>query len=363
MAKIITDKEIFEKLIGTVISCEDYKKDKNSSKKYINPHGIELRLGNEARFLNTSNNSEKRTLKERQYLILKPGDSALVSSYESINFSKEISEKLFKDKYLMGLIHPTTTMMREGVSQVSTKIDTGFQGDLNWMIRNNSGHEIVVGYKEPLYKLSVFLLDKDEQPEKFYGENPKDQFQHTKGIFDSIRTIPAHIPEENRIELSVKSDDLSREKLREQGYPFNQVAQEFQRIDGEFEAVHKRIDRLEDRIKEAKDDLTKKIEGQTSSISGKIKESESAFDEKLEQKFEKWSHQIQEIIMSKVDNLVRDSQSKTIAILMAGMTFLASMTGFVLHIASLPKWVLPVSGMVLSVLILIVWKVLFSKNK
>jgi len=34
---------------------------------------------------------------------------------------------------IMGLITPTTTMMREGISQVATKIDAGFKGrDLLW---------------------------------------------------------------------------------------------------------------------------------------------------------------------------------------------------------------------------------------
>ena len=36
---------------------------------------------------------------------------------------------------LMALITPTTTMMREGAMNVTTKVDAGFVGQLNWGLR------------------------------------------------------------------------------------------------------------------------------------------------------------------------------------------------------------------------------------
>src|ERR1051326_7133359 len=120
MAKILADHEI-KRLIGDVIV--------NGDAKLLNPNGIELRLGKNVRFHSTG---DERELSAGQYLKVSPGETVIISSLEQIDFTAPTTQKHFKDSMLMGFITPTTTMMREGISQVSTKIDAGFRGNLNW---------------------------------------------------------------------------------------------------------------------------------------------------------------------------------------------------------------------------------------
>ena len=90
-------------------------------------------------------------------------------------------------------------MMREGISQVATKIDAGFRGNLNWSLRNGSAKDLVIQYGEPMFKLTLFLLDGHETPEIAYGDDPKHQYQDTEGIMRSKRRIPADIPKSKMI--------------------------------------------------------------------------------------------------------------------------------------------------------------------
>jgi deoxycytidine triphosphate deaminase len=46
----------------------------------------------------------------------------------------------------MAFVTPTTTMMREGIMQSSTKIDSGFRGTLNWGLRNSSIKDFILEF-------------------------------------------------------------------------------------------------------------------------------------------------------------------------------------------------------------------------
>src|SRR5207245_3121179 len=122
-----------------------------------------------------------------------PGETVAISSLEQIDFSAEAVRKLLPDSMLMGFITPTTTMMREGISQVATKIDAGFRGVLNWGLRNGSTKDLILQYGEPIFKLTIFLLGEDERPEVPYGDRPNDSYQDSAGIVRSARHIPADI--------------------------------------------------------------------------------------------------------------------------------------------------------------------------
>lgn len=116
MAKILADKAI-ERLFGSVLV--------NADAQLINPNGIELRLGKYVLFHFTGEEAE---LGEGLFLKVSPGESVVISSLELIDFKAETVRGILPGKMLMGLITPTTTMMREGISQVATKIDAGFRG-------------------------------------------------------------------------------------------------------------------------------------------------------------------------------------------------------------------------------------------
>lgn len=182
MAKILADRDI-ARLIGTVLIDAD--------REFINPNGIELRLGRQVHFHSTGEEAE---LQPGLFLRVNPGETVSISSLEKIDFTAETVGTLFGDTMLMGFITPTTTMMREGISQAATKIDAGFTGNLNWGLRNGSIKELILRYGEPIFKLTIFALDKDESPDLAYGERPKDSYQGTEGVRRSTRTIPADIP-------------------------------------------------------------------------------------------------------------------------------------------------------------------------
>jgi deoxycytidine triphosphate deaminase len=104
----------------------------------INPNGIELRLGKNVRFLSTG---EELHLEPEQFLKVCPGETVLISSLEKIDFTRETVQKHFPKCMLMAFITPTTTMMREGILEASTKVDAGFGGILNWGLRNGSAKD------------------------------------------------------------------------------------------------------------------------------------------------------------------------------------------------------------------------------
>ena len=234
---------------------------------------IELRLGSQVRFGSTG---EKKDIKEGTYLVIKPGEKVFISSFEEIDFSKQSVEKIFGEKSaLIGFINPTTTMMREGISQAATKIDSGFQGNLSWSIRNGSAKEKVIRHGESIFKLTIFLLDnEDELPNTFYGDDVSDTYQHSTGLEESSRLVPSDIGKERRIE-STYAEKFSLETLKEMGGAYSHMAKELERIeghiDGKFNILSQEIDRVDKDIKQIKLDIQDHIKHTEMSIIDSIK--------------------------------------------------------------------------------------------
>ena len=265
MAKILPDKEV-RKLLGSVIL--------NADEKRINPNGIEIRLGEAVLFHSTD---EEKELGPAMFLKVLPGESVTISSYERFDFTKETIGKLFPGCDMMALITPTTTMMREGIMQSATKVDSGWSGTLNWGLRNNSIRDFVLGYGEPIFKLTFFLLEGDEIPEIPYGDRPDDRYQNSDGIARSTRSIPASIAKKQFVSSSVERLD-PKKQLREAGYPFNHISSELTELHGKFEVVSKDVLLLTDKIgKEAKT-LSDKVDESQKTVLEKV---ESLFDRKF----------------------------------------------------------------------------------
>src|SRR5712692_5543157 len=182
VAKILADRNI-RSLIGSVLMEAD--------EKLVNPNGIELRLGKYVLFHSTDEEAE---LGPGLFLKVSPGETVAICSMELIDFRADTVKRLLPGSMLMGFITPTTTMMREGISQVATKIDAGFRGILNWGLRNGSIQKLTLQYGEPIFKLTLFALDREESPDIAYGIREKDSYQNTDGIARSSRRIPADIP-------------------------------------------------------------------------------------------------------------------------------------------------------------------------
>ncbi len=274
MAKILADRDIKNPLGKILIDADP---------ELINPHGRELRLGGDVHFHSTG---EEKALKEGRFLRVNPGEPVSIASIETIDFTAQTVQLLFPEQMLMGLITPTTTMMREGISQVTTKIDAGFRGGLNWGLRNGSISQLTLKYGEPIFKLTVFLLSKDEAPELAYGGRPKDSYQDATGIARSIRSLPADIPKSKVVSSGLDKID-PKKQLREAGYPFDHIGTELTALHGKFEVVSSDVLMMKDEFSRRTNELSDKIVSETTSLSGKIEETRDSVLEKVETLFDR----------------------------------------------------------------------------
>lgn len=297
MAKILADHEI-KKLLGSALV--------DAEEQHINPNGIELRLGKHIRFHSTG---EKRELSSGLFLKVSPGETVVISSLEKIDFTAETVQAIYPNSMLMGLITPTTTMMREGISQVATKIDAGFRGILNWGLRNGSIKELIIQYGEPIFKLTIFLLEADESPDIPYGEREVDKYQDAAGIVLSARRIPADIPKDKIVSSTFGKLD-PKKQLREAGYPFDYIGTELTTLQGKFEIVSKDVLLLKDEFEKRSSELSKKIDAETQTLSERLNDFRKIFFDKVEVMFNRKFLRIVGIIISAVP------------IMYAGITFL-----------------------------------------
>lgn len=274
MAKILADRDI-RSLLGTVLIDAD--------EQLLNPNGIELRLGEEVLFHSTG---EEQHLGPGLFLKVNPGESVIISSLELIDFSEETVTKAMPGKMLMGLITPTTTMMREGISQVATKIDAGFKGILNWGLRNGSTKPLVIQYGEPMFKLTVMALDPEETPEAPYGSRSDDSYHEARGVVRSKRRVPADIPKSKVISSSFDQLD-PKKQLREAGYPFDHIGTELTDLHGKFELVSADVRVMKEEFQSRIEHISGKIDTETKTLSDKIEETRRNLLDRMESLFDR----------------------------------------------------------------------------
>ena len=313
MARILPDREIRGLIDTVLIGADD---------QYINPNGIELRLGKHVRFDTTG---EGKELSTGLFLKVNPGESVIISSLEKLDFTEETVQKVYPNKMLMGLITPTTSMMREGISQVSTKVDAGFRGLLNWGFRNSSTKEFIIQYGEPIFKLTIFLLDQDEKPDIPYGKGERHTYQDTEGIKLSTRQIPAQISKRSIIASSFDKLD-PKKQLREAGYPFVHISTELEQLHGRWEVVSSDVRLIKDDFKKQTDALSTKIAEETTSISKRLDDFHETFFERVEALFQKKFLWIVGVLVAAfafigtMCNYLRDKNVDTFIILIGGLT-------------------------------------------
>lgn len=325
MSKLIPDQKI-RQLIGSVLIDAD--------ESYINPNGIELRLGRHIYFHSTN---EEFELEHDQFLVVGPGENVIISSFETVDFSESTVQQHFPDCMLMGWVTPTTTMMREGISQVSTKVDAGYVGNLNWRLRNGSTKDLILGYGEPIYKLTLELLEGDEKPGKSYGERERDTYQESDGIQHSSRQIPAQIAENKKVKSSLdKSNPV--QQLKEAGYPFNHISTELIELQGDIATVSKDFGNLKREI----DHLSDKIDKETKTLTDKIQEG-------------------QKNLMEKVDNLFSKKFNKSVGIIIGSLTLIASVFFYFLE-SDVNRNFLVIGTAVIAIAIIAVTLILNSKT-
>jgi len=226
MARILADHEI-EKLLGTVIL--------DGSANCIKPNTYNVRVGSEVRFLGT--NEFFKNLQSGYLIEVKPGEFVEIISKEVFDLRKETVHKIFPGKRLHSIIVASSSLTRRGLSQVSTKMDSGYYGRLSWGAKNEGSSPIRLKYEEPLYHLNFFLLAPDEGmteiPNKDYGEREQDTMQNFMSLRDSPPPEPRVIDKSMLITSSVDKID-SVKQLKDAGPPFSILAEEFERIKNEI---------------------------------------------------------------------------------------------------------------------------------
>ena len=267
MAKILSDREI-EKIYGTAIvdfghldgdtteSLEELFRRKQEAaktagrekigealdKSLLNPNGVELRLGTQVRFFS---DKQEQNMGPRDGLKIRPGEHALITSREIIDFRPETVAKLFPDKknaQLMAFISPRTTEMRGGTSQPTTKIDSGFWGVLTWSIRNNTNEDILLEHSQQIFKLTVYLLeDREEVPDKVYDG----QFQGLMEI--KLRHQPT-LSVNKILESKPPNPEEAMRQLDALGPPYNKISKEFLEIGKKLDLMTKDIDNRFDSV-------------------------------------------------------------------------------------------------------------------
>ena len=276
MAKILSDKEIEKLCEKQIIS--------NVDKKQIRANSYSFRLGEEVRFVSTN---ERKTGNIGEILEINAGDSALIISCEVVDFGNEKVGELYNDCQLCAFITPTTTLIREGIQLLTTKIDPGYHGTLNWTIRNSGVEPIKLEFGEPIYKATFFLLiDEEELPEKLYGEREeRDFYQNKFGLVDSVRRLP--VDADRRKKICVSSQGTEFDRLKQSGFPYNFIATQLHQVGQDLDVVSKDFAKLDKSFKELEanferqvkgietkiekvEQTLQKIEGETSSLDKKI---------------------------------------------------------------------------------------------
>jgi len=90
MARTLSDHEI-RKLLGSVIQDADGN--------LLNPNGVELRVGQQVRFLSTG---ERKEIPEDGFIQVQPGETAMIVSMEKIDFSTPTVQRHFPRCALQG---------------------------------------------------------------------------------------------------------------------------------------------------------------------------------------------------------------------------------------------------------------------
>ncbi|HLP91560.1 MAG TPA: hypothetical protein VK184_23620 [Nostocaceae cyanobacterium] len=125
----------------------------------ITPMGYDLRVGGFYKTFIAKPNLD--TLDEGKSVEIKPGDIALIGTYEKI--------KMPKDGSISALILSKVSLVSKGISNISTKVDPGWaEGELLIPVQNFSRDIIKLDYKE---KFCTIVFFKNESPASLYNSS------------------------------------------------------------------------------------------------------------------------------------------------------------------------------------------------
>jgi deoxycytidine triphosphate deaminase len=259
MSRILKDTEI-SKLFESVIAPADPGS--------VRPNAYVMRLGAGGEFLNAGKQFELG--KKKKGIRIPPGHAVAVTAAETLDFRLETVDKIFPGCALHGFVSPTTDLSREGIVAPSTQVDVGYYGTLNWTLTNASNVERRFTFRERLFRLTIFLLEKEEIPDKPYSGDYQDQHGYVRS---RRRGAPVGMREEEWEDPKMEdSPEAVLETLIKSGYPWNALGQRLKIIDQQFKSVSEEYSAIQDSIDRITKDLGAVTESQRSAA-GALKES------------------------------------------------------------------------------------------
>lgn len=125
----------------------------------ITPMGYDLRVGGFYKTFIAKPNLD--VLSEGKTIAIKPGDIALIGTYEKL--------RMPKDGSISALILSRVSQVSRGLSNISTKVDPGWaEGELLIPIQNFSRDVIKLSYQE---KFCTIVFFKNESPASLYNSS------------------------------------------------------------------------------------------------------------------------------------------------------------------------------------------------
>jgi deoxycytidine triphosphate deaminase len=125
----------------------------------ITPMGYDLRVGGFYKTFIAKPNLD--VLSEGKAIAIKPGDIALIGTYEKL--------RMPKDGSISALILSRVSQVSRGLSNISTKVDPGWaEGELLIPIQNFSRDVIKLSYQE---KFCTIVFFKNESPASLYNSS------------------------------------------------------------------------------------------------------------------------------------------------------------------------------------------------
>lgn len=295
MATILSDKELI-KLLGKVII--------DGEASNVRPNSYVVRLGSMGEFLNTK--KEFNLGKKKKGIKISPGHSIALTAFETIDFRRETISTIYPENDLHAIISPTTDLSREGIVAPSTHIDSGYHGTLNWTITNTSNDERRFLFKEKLFRIVIFKLEKDERPDKLY----EGDYQGELGYVRSKRKgAPVGMQENEWEDAFLKGGpEALLENLIKSGYPWHVLGHKLKEIDLQFKSVSEEYGEIFESLK---------------GLTGKIT--------KLDDKYNDFSQKLSDTI---AETITKETTSLQNRWLIGGGSIIAVLAGLILTITS-----------------------------
>lgn len=91
----------------------------------------------------------KKAKKEQEWVVIKPGEYYLTSTYEALNTPKD----------LMPLVFPRTSLFRAGLLLLNSKTDPGYKGQLTMGLKNLSEFEVKLQMGARICNIVFFKIE------------------------------------------------------------------------------------------------------------------------------------------------------------------------------------------------------------